>query len=85
MLYIKRLHPFISSQSFSPCLLPDSIEADKTLLSPVVRALLPTEPSCFPSPSKAEIRQPLFPIEPNCSRAAVHCPFSQASFRCPLS
>ena len=52
---------------------------------PVVRVLLPTEPSCFPSPSKAEVHQPLFPIEPSCSQAAVNCPFSQASFRCPLS
>ena len=85
MLYIERLHLFISSQSFSPCLLPDSIEADKTLLKPVVRVLLPTEPSCFPSPSKAEVHQPSFPIEPSCSRAAVNCPSSQASFRCPLS
>ena len=62
-----------------------SIEANKTLLKPVVRVLLPTEPSCFPSPSKAEVHQPSFPIEPSCSRAAVNCPFSQASFRCPLS
>ena len=52
---------------------------------PVVRVLLPIEPSCLPSPSKAEVHQPSFPIEPSCSRAAVHCPFSQASFRCPLS
>ena len=36
---------------------------------PVVRVLLPTEPSCFPSPSKAEVHQPPFPIEPSCSQA----------------
>ena len=30
---------------------------------PVVRVLLPTEPSCLPSPSKAEVHQPSLPIE----------------------
>ena len=29
--------------------------------------------------------QVLLPTEPSCSRAAVKCPFGQASFRCPLS
>ena len=46
MLNIERLHLFISSQSFSPCLVPDSIEVDTTLHSMVMQVLLPTEPSC---------------------------------------
>ena len=47
---------------------------------PVVRVLLPTEPSCLPSPSKAEVHQPSLPIK----LSQPHCPSEVSGLSLPI-
>ena len=67
----------VPSLSASRAQRSDEVSAEP---KPVVRVLLPTEPSCFPSPSKAEVHQPSLPIE----LSQLHYPSEVSGLSLPL-